>query len=127
MQAYESVSSRAYEKFIQRGGEPGQELDDWLSAEREMLLPITVDIEESDDYVRALATAPGFTGSQIGVGIEQRWLAIIACRDSPGKAHPEQVFSIHALPADVDPSRATIVLSGGLLGIRIPKASKSFT
>jgi HSP20 family molecular chaperone IbpA len=122
LQAYEFVAHRAYEKFILRGGEPGQELEDWLSAERELLLPITVDIEESDDYVRALATAPSFTGSQIDVGIERRWLAIIAYHDSLDEAQHAQVFAIHQLPADVDPARATIAFSDGLLGIRIPKA-----
>jgi HSP20 family molecular chaperone IbpA len=125
LQAYEYVERRAYEIFVERGGEPGRELEDWLSAERELLLPITVDIEESADYVRALATAPGFTGSQIGVGIERRWLAIIAYRDSPPEAPPLQVFSVHQLPADVDPARVTIAFAEGLLGIRVAKISKS--
>src|SRR5271168_4464699 len=36
LQAYEFVARRAYEKFLMRGGESGKELEDWLSAEREM-------------------------------------------------------------------------------------------
>jgi HSP20 family molecular chaperone IbpA len=123
LQAYEFVARRAYEKFLLRGGEPGKELEDWLSAERELLLPITVDIEESVGYVRALATAPGFSAAEIGVGIEPRWLAIIAGRDSVDEPHPAQVFSIHQLPAEVDPARATVIYSDGLLGIRMAKAS----
>jgi HSP20 family molecular chaperone IbpA len=124
LQAYEFVARRAYEKFLLRGGEPGRELEDWLSAERELLFPISVDIEESEDFVRALAAAPGFSAAEIGVGIEPRWLAIIAYRDSPGEPHPAQVFSIHQLPAEVDPARVTMIFSEGLLGIRMPKASK---
>lgn len=30
------VRERAYELFERRGGEPGHELDDWLTAEREL-------------------------------------------------------------------------------------------
>lgn len=32
----ERVAQRAYELYIARGGGEGQELDDWLSAEREL-------------------------------------------------------------------------------------------
>ena len=32
----ERVRCRAYEICLERGGEPGHELDDWLQAEREL-------------------------------------------------------------------------------------------
>lgn len=32
----ESIRCRAYEICLERGGEPGHELDDWLQAEREL-------------------------------------------------------------------------------------------
>jgi hypothetical protein len=31
------IASRAYELFVQRGGEHGRDLDDWLTATRELL------------------------------------------------------------------------------------------
>jgi hypothetical protein len=30
------IARRAYERFLHRGGEHGQDLDDWLHAEREL-------------------------------------------------------------------------------------------
>jgi len=33
----EQIRQRAYELYLQRGNEPGSELDDWLQAEREIL------------------------------------------------------------------------------------------
>jgi hypothetical protein len=30
---------RAYQLFIERGGEHGRDMDDWLSAQRELLPP----------------------------------------------------------------------------------------
>lgn len=33
---HEEVSLRAYEIYLERGGIPGNELDDWLQAEREL-------------------------------------------------------------------------------------------
>ena len=32
------IASRAYQLFIERGGEHGRDLDDWLSAKRELLV-----------------------------------------------------------------------------------------
>jgi hypothetical protein len=34
---YDDVAKRAYELFIERGGAHGQDWDDWLSAERQLL------------------------------------------------------------------------------------------
>ena len=31
------IAARAYERFLERGGEHGHDLEDWLSAERELL------------------------------------------------------------------------------------------
>lgn len=35
LRSVEEIRVRAYEIFLERGGEPGRELDDWLQAERE--------------------------------------------------------------------------------------------
>jgi hypothetical protein len=31
------VAERAYQKFVERGGRDGRDLDDWLEAERELI------------------------------------------------------------------------------------------
>lgn len=33
------IASRAYQLFIERGGEHGRDVDDWLVAQRELLSP----------------------------------------------------------------------------------------
>jgi Protein of unknown function (DUF2934) len=33
----EEIELRAYEIYVERGGAPGQEVNDWLQAERELL------------------------------------------------------------------------------------------
>jgi hypothetical protein len=32
----QEIRNRAYEIYLQRGGQPGDEVDDWLQAEREL-------------------------------------------------------------------------------------------
>lgn len=122
LQAYESVASRAYDKFLKGGARQGGELEDWLNAERELLLPIQVDFEESEDFVYAMAHAPGFAGADVEVGIEAGWLSILASRESEEETDAAQGFCILPLPAEVDPDRSIAVLGDGLLGIRMPKA-----
>ena len=34
--AHEEIRRRAYEIYLERGGQPGGEIDDWLQAEREL-------------------------------------------------------------------------------------------
>ena len=34
----QEIRIRAYEFYLERGGEPGRELDDWLQAERELAI-----------------------------------------------------------------------------------------
>jgi DUF2934 family protein len=33
---HDAIASRAYELFLQRGAQHGQDFDDWLTAEREL-------------------------------------------------------------------------------------------
>jgi hypothetical protein len=83
LDAYDCVARRAHEKYLERGSVPGGELEDWLSAERELLLEIPIDIQESEECVYALASVPNPTGAGVSIGIEPRWLVIVA--------HPQYV------------------------------------
>lgn len=39
---YEQIADRAYQLFLQRGGNSGHEIDDWLQAEYELMqLPVS--------------------------------------------------------------------------------------
>ncbi len=42
----EDIAVRAYEFYLQRGGENGGELDDWLAAEKELNESLQVDAHE---------------------------------------------------------------------------------
>lgn len=77
LQAYDCVARRAYDKFIERDGSPGGDLDDWLNAERELLPSIPVNIEDARDFVYALAAVPR-RGARISVAVESRWLVILS-------------------------------------------------
>jgi HSP20 family molecular chaperone IbpA len=81
IEAYDCVARLAYQKFVARGAQSGGELEDWLTAEHEMLDNLSVDIADSGDCVSALASVPGLHGAQINIGIESRWLVIVGRKD----------------------------------------------
>jgi Protein of unknown function (DUF2934) len=176
--AYDEVSHRAFERFVTRGSNSGNELADWRAAENELFSPVDVDFEESQDILYALASVTQRTGTQIEVAIEDHWLLIwahaervpdcaegvrrLADQESSGldlkwidweevhdilqgsedcseifendagaRAEDEpwelagpvmaRSFCVVELPAAVDISRSSAVLSDGLIAIRMPK------
>ncbi len=82
LDAYEAVTRRAQKMYLQRGDASNGELDDWLSAERELLPALPIDIAEFGDFVYALASVPN-SSAAISIGIESRWLLILAQRHPP--------------------------------------------
>jgi len=86
--AYDKVASVAYAKFLDCGARAGSEMKDWLEAEQEVLGSMQVDVSESDEFVTALASLPGYRSAQITLGVEPRWLLIFGCheRDDRGDA-----------------------------------------
>jgi HSP20 family molecular chaperone IbpA len=77
LDAYDCVALRAYENYLAHGPRPGGELEDWLSAERQLLLGFQIDLHETEEFIYALASVPGATASQVSVGIESRWMVIL--------------------------------------------------
>src|ERR1700722_10270601 len=65
LSAYDGVARLAYQKFVVRAtGPAGNELEDWLDAESELLGQMDVDISDSGDFVSVLASWPGFCGAR---------------------------------------------------------------
>jgi HSP20 family molecular chaperone IbpA len=132
LDAYESVTNRAHQKYLDRGGAAGQDLDDWMDAERELLPEVHADFEESEKFLYALASVRDFAGAEISVAVEPRWLLILARSEGEEKPEsvvsgadaPRQCFSIFELSAQVDRAGTIAVLSDGLLAVRMPKGAR---
>jgi HSP20 family molecular chaperone IbpA len=145
LDAYDCVAHRAYENYLAHGPRPGGELEDWLSAERQLLLNFPIDIRETDRFVYALASVPDATASRISVGIESRWMVILvraphgvsraaesakataAARAESQAGQPvlderrAKSVCVLGLPCPVDAARSIAVLGDGVLGIRMAK------
>jgi HSP20 family molecular chaperone IbpA len=78
----------------------GNELEDWLDAESELLGQMDVDISDSGDFLSVLASVPGYRGAQISVGLESRWILIFARSATDDRVDmPQMVRSFDPLRA----------------------------
>jgi HSP20 family protein len=128
------IARRAFQLFEGRGGGYGHDVDDWITAEQELLRPYRHDLKESAEAVVFHAELPcTFTPDQLNVSVEPRRLTISGERelevtcvgDVPThvEKRTERIFQTEELPADVDPSRTTATLKGELLEIMMPKVT----
>ena len=106
-----------------------------------------VDVDESEGFVYALASVPGYASRDVLIGLEPGWLAILAQRVEyypragtggiasaretaafeeelcgQGESAPVQTFCVMSLPSEVNPLDSIAVLAKGVLGIRMRKA-----
>jgi HSP20 family molecular chaperone IbpA len=121
LEAYDCVARRAYEKFLERGGRPGGELADWVSAERELLPSLPAHISESGGVLYAMVSVPGATAAAVSVAVEPECLVILA-RSKPDGDSPARSFCVVELPVEVDAARSSAVLADGILAVRMPCA-----
>lgn len=128
------IARRAYELFEYRGRVPGHETQDWVQAESELVHPCRHDLKESEEAIILHAELPGsYTADQLKVSLEARRLMVsgerelsVLCGDARGthsEVRSQQIFRVHDLSADVDPSKATATLKGSTVEIVLPKAS----
>jgi HSP20 family molecular chaperone IbpA len=148
--AYECVSRLIGEKPVSSEIQEWPGLEERRKAEDQGMPWLTVDLGESDRFVYALASVPGYLGRNVLIGLEPGWLAVLAQRekgDARTKCHaggrpgatgcvrmpdnessevadtnPEQTFCVMSLPVEVNPVHSIAILAKGILGIRMPKA-----
>lgn len=132
---FNSTARRAFEIFDGRGRADGHDLEDWFRAESELLHPLHLDVEESDNALTVHAEVPGFSAKELEVGVEPHRLTITGKRETSEEGTSKktiyreqcsnQIFRAINLPAEVDSSKVTATLKDGVLKLSMPKAAKT--
>lgn len=127
------IALRAYQLFADRGFTDGHDLDDWLRAERELLHSAPVELRETDSEFILRAELPGFRENEVTVAVEPLSVIITAQREvDAGQRKAKTVYTEWrsnrvlrplSIPAPVDPRKATMRLSNGMLEIKLPKSA----
>lgn len=128
------ISHRAFELFEEGGRIFGRDLDDWFRAESELLHPVNVSIEETEEGLRVEAEVPGFKAEELEVSVEPYRLTITGKREA-GKEEKkkekvvyserssERILRVIDLPVEVNTDRVSAVLKDGMLEFTMPKAA----
>jgi HSP20 family protein len=129
---FDSIARRAFEIFEHGNQEFGRDFEDWIKAEGELLHPLHLNVNETDDSVSVHAEVPGFTEKDLQISIEPRRLTITGKRESSkeekkgktvySESCSDQILRIVQLPSEVDAHKATTTLKNGMLEITVPKA-----
>lgn len=129
---YNAIARRAFEIFEDNGSVFGNDMENWLQAESEVLHPVHIDITDAGDSLKVRAEVPGFTTKDLEVSVEPECLTITGKRErkeeKEGKpvyseCYTDEILRIIDLPAPVDTSKVTATLKDGVLEVQMPKAA----
>lgn len=129
----ELISRRAFELFERGGRVFGRDIENWSRAESELLHPVNISIEETDEGLKLQAEVPGFKAEDLEVSVEPHRLTITGKRESAkeeqrkGKTlyserRAERIMRVVELPAEVDTGGVSASLKDGLLEFTMPKS-----
>lgn len=133
----EEVQRRAFELFAGRGFGPGNELNDWIAAEQEVLgWPATELTEKDTEYELDMSLA-GFTPKEIEITATPGEVVVKAASEQKREKKEakvlwsefgrKEVYRRVAFPGDVDLDHVTAELANGMLKVHAPKAKAPAT
>lgn len=132
---HEEIARRAFDLF-QQDGSSGREMENWFTAEEELVHPVHVNISESDSALHVQAEVPGFEPKDIEISLEPTRLTISGKREAKqeqqdkGKVIYQELCSsemlrVIDLPVQVDPEKTRATLKNGVLELEMPKDQKA--
>jgi HSP20 family protein len=132
---FNALSRRAYEIFEGNGRAFGRDWEDWFQAEKELLHPVHVSVEEFDDSFAVKAEVPGFNEKELEINLEPRRLTITGKREAKkeekkGKTVSaerccDEILRMVDLPAEVETDKVNATLKNGVLEFNLPKVAKA--
>jgi len=129
-----SVQTRAFELFEGRGGSAGNDVGDWLQAEREVFQVPNMELAETEGEFQLQLALPGFDAKDIRVAALAQAVIVEGeaahqHQHSNGTVHlcefgERRVFRLVPLPKPVNVDHVSATLDKGLLEIRAAKAEQ---
>jgi HSP20 family molecular chaperone IbpA len=129
----DEVRERAYRLFLEKGGGDGHDLEDWLTAERELLCAPPCELTETEHEIRIKAEVPGFDVKALQVDVLPESITIEGYveKKEEGKGAKtliqKRLLRQFELPARVDPQRVKATLENDLLEVVAKKEVSTVT
>lgn len=131
-QLFNDIRRRAYELFENRGfSAPGQDLDDWFRAERELLSCPAAELSENGKQYDVQVALPGFDAKDVEVTATSNEVVVHAKTEHEKKSEEgkvvwtefgsNEVYRRVTLPGPAVVDRITAKLDKGVLKVSVPK------
>lgn len=120
---HEDIALRAYHLFEAGGQRHGHDPEDWLSAEKEFVEPLPIDVTEDDHSVLVKASFLRETIDDLLISVEP-WRVMVygAIPSTVGPEYPSRRASATViLPARVNPQKPEAAFSNGTLTVHLTK------
>jgi HSP20 family protein len=127
----ERIAWRAQQIAAERGYEAGRELDNWLTAESQLVWKPELRLEERTDGLVAKFRLPEVQPQDVQVYIEPQTLIILGQTITEATTEGVQIYGDEfrygqiyreiSLPVPIEPARAKARLSDGVLTVSLPK------
>lgn len=129
------IMRRAYDIFRRNGSEPGKDLDNWLTAEGELVWKPAIELKEKDNQFEVQVAVAGIDPKDITVEVTSEDLLVKGTtktekKEDKGKVHTTEfqtgsLFrSIH-FPKKVDENKVKAEMKNGLLIVTAPIAEQA--
>ena len=128
----EAVRQRAFDLFSSRGGRQGRDLDDWITAERELMGSSPAEMKERQNEFEVDVALPGFRADDVELTATPHELILHAERKMQRSGETDrvvwsefgsnEVYRRFTLPANVSADRVTAELKFGVLRVHAPKS-----
>jgi len=118
-----AVAKRAYQIFEKRGCKHGFDLEDWVSAEKELLHDDFDGNTSEFHFLLECLRDPEVTTI---LSLTTHSLVVLRSHTqlvSKADNRPD-VLSVHVLPEEIDPAQADVKAADGLLHVYMPKKNK---
>jgi|ERR1041385_314456 HSP20 family protein len=130
---FDRIKQRAFELFEKRGGAVGNDMDDWLNAERQIVFAPPSELVEKEGSLEVRVAAPGFAADQLKVSVLPESIVVEGNAEEKqeqkeGKIHfcelsQRDLLRRFILPGRIDPEQVYASLQNGILKIVARKAA----
>jgi HSP20 family molecular chaperone IbpA len=131
----ERITNRAHEIFTSNGSMFGRDLDDWFSAEKELVWKPAIEVKEQDNHYEVQAAIAGIDPKDVKIEVTSEELLIRGetrseRRDEKGKVFYSEfqagsLFRSVRFPKRVDPNKVKAEIKNGLLTVMAPIAEET--
>jgi HSP20 family protein len=128
---FDEIRNRAFDLFERRGSVPGQDLDDWIQAEKELFFVPQAEWSETDAEFKITVAVPGYEAANVHITAQPNEILLRGNAEKQFKKKDDGVsysefaeksmYRRFPLAAPIDVKRTTATIENGILTVTAPK------